>query len=219
MRAPAETQHAAPPRPATGVARRGLAAGLAALATLTAMTLAAAAIGGWYEPASIVRTDGQASPSLERELARLTPTSTFVIVDTYDNRLRLYRDGELEREMVCSTGSGVELRDPRTGFLWHFDTPRGERRVERKSRKPVWIKPDWAFLEVGQEPPARAADRIDRVSLGDYGIYLGDGYIIHGTLFQSLLGQRLTHGCIRLGDEDLAYLYRRVVRGTRVYLY
>ncbi len=34
-------------------------------------------------------------------------------------------------------------------------------------------------------------------------LYMRDGYIIHGTIFKTLLGKRVTHGCIRLGDEDL----------------
>jgi len=57
------------------------------------------------------------------------------------------------------------------------------------------------------------------VSLGDYGLYMGDGYIIHGTLFKSLLGRRVTHGCVRLGDEDLEFVYKNAPLGTRVYLY
>jgi len=91
--------------------------------------------------------------------------------------------------------------------------------VERKARDPVWVKPDWAFIEEGFAPPEKSRERVDDVSLGDYGLYLGDGYIIHGTLFQTLLGQRITHGCIRLGDADLEYVYHQVPVGARVYLY
>jgi len=91
--------------------------------------------------------------------------------------------------------------------------------VLRKTRQPVWVKPDWAFVEEGFEPPEGLGPRIDDRSLGDYGLYLGEGYIIHGTLFQTLLGRRLTHGCIRLGDEDLEYVYKNVPLGTRVFLY
>jgi L,D-transpeptidase YbiS len=57
------------------------------------------------------------------------------------------------------------------------------------------------------------------VSLGEFALSLGDGYLIHGTLFQSLLGQPVTHGCIRLADEDLEYVWRTVAVGDRVYLY
>ena len=102
---------------------------------------------------------------------------------------------------------------------WVFDSPVGERRVRRKVKDPVWSKPDWAFIEEGYLPPADPDDRIDTYSLGDYALYMGDGYIIHGTLFQTLLGQPATHGCIRLGDEDLRYVYQTLPVGARVYLY
>lgn len=188
------------------------------------------ALGGWYHPLplrTLAQVPAQASETktpadpaqIESQLAKLRPRGLYVVVDTYANRLRLYRKGQLEREMVCSTGSGIELRDPRTGQVWIFDTPRGEREVERKVQDPVWIKPDWAFVESGQEPPKKFKERIDSDSLGDYGLYLGDGYIIHGTIFQTLLGRRLTHGCIRLGDADLEYVYREVPLGARVFLY
>jgi L,D-transpeptidase YbiS len=155
-----------------------------------------------------------------QRLRSLLPRGTDIVVDSYRNHLRVYRNGELLRDALCSTGSGVVLRDPRDGRQWVFDTPTGERRVQRKVKNPIWAKPDWAFIEEGYEPPPPGSrERFDDFSLGDYGLYMGDGYIIHGTIFQTLLGQRVTHGCIRLGDEDLEYVYRQVPLGARVYLY
>ena len=52
-----------------------------------------------------------------------------------------------------------------------------------------------------------------------FGLYLGDGYIIHGTIFQTLLGRPVTHGCVRLGDEDLKYVYGAIPVGARVYIF
>lgn len=156
---------------------------------------------------------------LERRIAALAPRGVYLAVDTYANRLRVYRNRELLRDAICSTGSGTVLKDPESGREWVFDTPLGERRVQRKVKDPVWVKPDWAFIEEGYQPPKSARERVDDFSLGDYGLYLGDGYIIHGTVFQSLLGRRVTHGCIRLGDEDLEWVYWQVPLGARVYLY
>lgn len=155
----------------------------------------------------------------QTRLRRLQPNGKYIVVDTYLNRLRLMENNTVIREALCSTGTGIVLIDPRNKKKWVFDTPLGEKIIERKQKKPVWIKPDWAFIEEGEEPPKDPAERFDPYSLGDYGLYMGDGYIIHGTLFKSLLGRRATHGCIRLGDEDLAFLYENVPVGTRVYLY
>lgn len=156
---------------------------------------------------------------LERRLAALAPRGLYVVIDSYHNRLRIFRDGELVRDAVCSTGSGAVLRDPVSGREWIFDTPLGERRIERKVREPIWFKPDWAFVEEGYLPPQDLRIRADDLSLGSYGLYIGDGYLLHGTLFQTLLGRKITHGCIRLGDADLEYLYRAAPLGTRVYVY
>jgi len=158
----------------------------------------------------------------EKELDQVAPKSVWIVIDTYRNRLHVVEDGNVIRSAVCSTGTGRVLKDPRSDKrIWVFDTPMGERTISNKRKNPVWAKPDWAFIEEGYlPPPAGSPERFDDVSLGDFGLYMGsDGYIIHGTLFKSLLGRRVTHGCVRLGDEDLEFVYKRTPIGTHVYLY
>jgi L,D-transpeptidase YbiS len=175
--------------------------------------------GTWQAPANApdpVKTEQKAT----RTIKTSQPRGTWVVVDTYANHLRVYRDGKLLKDAIVSTGKGSVLRDPRNGRQWVFDTPTGERTVQRKVKDPIWAKPDWAFIEDGYTPPpAGSSDRFDDFSLGKYGLYMGDGYIIHGTIFQTLLGQRVTHGCIRVGDKDLEWIYKEVPLGAKVYLY
>jgi len=175
--------------------------------------------GTWQAPANApdpVKTEQKAA----RTIKTSQPRGTWVVVDTYANHLRVYRDGKLLKDAIVSTGKGSVLRDPRNGRQWVFDTPTGERTVQRKVKDPIWAKPDWAFIEDGYTPPpAGSSDRFDDFSLGKYGLYMGDGYIIHGTIFQTLLGQRVTHGCIRVGDKDLEWIYKEVPLGAKVYLY
>jgi L,D-transpeptidase YbiS len=154
-----------------------------------------------------------------QRLGELRPRGRYIVIDSHRNRLKVFEDGALLLDAVCSTGSGTVLVHPSGKKVWTFDTPLGERRVIRKVRNPVWSKPDWAFIEEGFQPPKDPSLRIDSNSLGDYALYLGDGYIIHGTLFQTLLGQGVTHGCVRLGDKDLEYVYSAIPVGARVYLY
>ena len=197
---------------------------LAAVLLLGGGALAVLALGGWYAAVpldSLVPAPSatETTPQARRALASLAPRGIYVVVDSHRNRLQVLRAGEVLREAACSTGSGTVLRDPQRGRIWVFDTPLGEHRVRQKKRNPVWIKPDWAFIEEGFTPPADPEHRVDTVSLGDYALYLGDGYLIHGTLFQTLLGRKITHGCIRLGDEDLEYVYNTVPVGARVFIY
>ncbi len=217
---------AATPRRRPFFLRRGVLLTVLLLIPLVLASLAGVALaGGWYGPTPLVAAPplgekaAKAEKSANKQLAGLGPRGTYVIVNTYANRLRVFKNEELVHEAVCSTGSGVVLKDPESGRVWEFDTPMGERHVQRKVKNPVWIKPDWAFIEEGMRPPKDGRERVDDISLGDYGLYLGDGYIIHGTVFQTLLGRRITHGCIRLGDKDLETVYQQVPVGARVYLY
>ena len=42
---------------------------------------------------------------------------------------------------------------------------------------------------------------------------------LHGTPFQKSIGTSATHGCIRMHDDDIEWLYNNVPVGTKVYLY
>ena len=209
----------------------GLALGACAIVGAGA-AMALARFGGAYaagEFATEAVRSGIEEPSadpvvraerLEQRLAAAVAAhEVYITVDSYRNRLRVWKGKDLLREAVCSTGSGVKLKDPRNGNEWIFDTPQDEMKILRKVRNPVWVKPDWAFCEEGFLPPNGMRDRVDDFSLGDYGLYMRDGYIIHGTIFKTLLGKRVTHGCIRLGDEDLKFAYDTVPAGARVFLY
>lgn len=68
-------------------------------------------------------------------------------------------------------------------------------------------------------PPFGSKNRQVGGELGAYALDLGDGYLLHGTPYLDSLGNAATHGCIRLGDEDIEWLYRHVGRGTPVYIY
>ena len=84
--------------------------------------------------------------------------------------------------------------------------------------EPVWTKPDWAFVETGEDMPRSFNDRVEEGVLGDYALDLGDGYLIHGTLFERALGLHVTHGCVRMGAKDLEEVFKRVKIGTKVFI-
>jgi L,D-transpeptidase YbiS len=156
---------------------------------------------------------------LAKKIEKQHPKGLFLVVDTGRNRLTV-RDGDrVVREVVVSCGSGGVLEDPKGGRSWVFDTPRGERQVKSKAKHPTWIKPDWAFIEEGETIPKKYDDRVEEGVLGDYALGIGNGYFLHGTLYTRLLGRNVTHGCVRIGDADLEYLYKNVPLGTKVYLF
>ncbi|MEO7714246.1 MAG: L,D-transpeptidase [Gemmatimonadaceae bacterium] len=68
-------------------------------------------------------------------------------------------------------------------------------------------------------PPAGTKHRSIQGELGHFRLALGDGYLLHGTPYTKSIGAAVTHGCVRLRDEDIEWLYDNVPVGTRVYLY
>lgn len=155
----------------------------------------------------------------QKQLLLLIPKTPYIIINTTDNEFRLFSGDNLIREGKCSTGKNTILQKSEEK-KWVFKTPRGAMRVRGKITNPVWVKPDWAFVEEGLPvPSARHPSRYEYGSLGDYAMSLGDGYLIHGTLYQRLLGMPVTHGCIRLSDEDLEVVYNTLIIGSKVYIY
>lgn len=157
---------------------------------------------------------------LERRMAGLLPKGLHIVIDTAANRLFLKDGDRIVREAVVSCGSGVVLEEPGgKRRSWVFDTPRGEFFVKSKITNPYWVKPDWAFIEEGEAIPKELEDRIEAGTLGDYALGFGQGYFIHGTLYTRLLGRNVTHGCVRVGDEDLKAVFKAVPIGAKIYIY
>lgn len=157
--------------------------------------------------------------NLEKQFEALTPRKPYLIVDSANNRIYLMSGKKLIHQGICSTGSYVLLKagDKRE---WVFKTPKGRFYVQMKEESPVWHKPDWAFIEEGLPvPPEGSKERYETGVLGDYALHLGDGYMIHGTLYKRLLGMPVTHGCIRLDDPDLEIVYKNLSIGSAVFMY
>jgi len=157
--------------------------------------------------------------ALRARLAALAPEGVYAVVDTAGNTLTLRQGGRVLRTAIVSAGSGSVLRDPTGQRHWVFETPSGIRSVQSKIKHPVWVKPDWAFIEEGESLPACYAERLDPGAMGEYAIGLGDGYFIHGTLYTRLLGRNVTHGCVRVGDQDLRAIFQALSLGSRVILF
>ncbi len=157
---------------------------------------------------------------LDKIYARFSNRQPYLIVNTSDNTFNLFNNGKLVREGLCSTGSFV-LLDAGGEQKWMFETPKGMMRIQGKTESPVWRKPDWAFIEEGLPVPKHhnSFERYEYGVLGDYALSIGNGYLIHGTLYQRLLGMPVTHGCVRLGDADLEKVFQTLKVGSKVYIF
>jgi lipoprotein-anchoring transpeptidase ErfK/SrfK len=149
------------------------------------------------------------------------PSHPYIVIDTQDNRLQLRAGDQILREAVCATGSGRKLEGDKKWHRWQFATPKGRFGILRKVEDPLWIRPTWDFIENGEDIPIFAEDRrrFQYGVLGEFALYFARDYMIHGTLFEVNLGKSITHGCVRLGAEDLRYLYDEVKIGWPVFIY
>ncbi|HUQ80666.1 MAG TPA: L,D-transpeptidase, partial [Gemmatimonadaceae bacterium] len=67
-------------------------------------------------------------------------------------------------------------------------------------------------------PPIKSINRRIEGELGAHMLDTGDGFLLHGTPHKASIGTAATHGCIRLRDEDIRWLYEMVPVGTKVYI-
>jgi lipoprotein-anchoring transpeptidase ErfK/SrfK len=125
-----------------------------------------------------------------------------VVVDTGNTFLYLVLNGR--QAMRYGIGVGRE------GFTWS-----GEQTVARKTEWPDWRPPADMLSRQPYLPRFMAGGPGN--PLGARAMYLGETeYRIHGTNKPDTIGKRVSSGCIRLTNEDIADLYERVKIGAKV---
>jgi lipoprotein-anchoring transpeptidase ErfK/SrfK len=98
----------------------------------------------------------------------------------------------------------------REGFTWS-----GVETIARKSEWPDWTPPTEMIARQPYLPRFMAGGPSN--PLGARAMYLGNTlYRIHGTNAPDTIGKRVSSGCIRLTNADVADLYSRVNVGTKV---
>lgn len=163
---------------------------------------------------------GKDISKLQAKLDKLTPTNAYIIVNTSDNHFYLYKGKQLIRDGMCSTGKNERLVSEERNYEHVFHTPFGVRKVLRKQTNPTWTKPDWSYIEDGLPiPSSRDPSRIETGTLGAYKLEIGDGFMLHGTIYKRFIGKSVTHGCIRFLDDDLEAVYKTLEIGSKVYIY
>src|SRR5690606_28201175 len=76
---------------------------------------------------------------------------------------------------------------------------------------------DWYFIEKDLPiPPQDAPERRQEGQLGVAAVYVSEEIAIHGTSRPELLGQRVSHGCIRLENRFAQRLFHNVQIGTPI---
>lgn len=127
-------------------------------------------------------------------------------------------------EIIVSFGDRrlYYIESKTTAISYAIAIPKDEARwsgvsyVSQKRENPTWTPTPDMRRENPTLPPYVAGGD-PRNPLGTRALYLGESmYRIHGTDAPWLIGQQVSHGCIRMYNEDAADLYRRAKVGAKV---
>ena len=151
----------------------------------------------------------------DTELNALERGRYAVLIDLDENLLH-FKEGDVVL-WSAPVGTGTGMRVITDDDDWEFSTPTGRFQVQYKEPDPVWIAPDWYFVENNRPiPPVNDPSRVFRNSLGVAAVYISPHLAIHGTDRPELIGQRVSHGCIRLENRYALRLFNNVQVGTEV---
>jgi lipoprotein-anchoring transpeptidase ErfK/SrfK len=119
-----------------------------------------------------------------------------VIVDLSDRQVYLFRLGRIEAAYPVAVGQAG------------WETPTGMYRVIQLDHDPIWRHPITKVIV----PPG------DNNPLGSRWIgFWTDGeyqFGIHGTNQPELIGQAVSHGCLRMHNADIETLFEQIYLGT-----
>lgn len=128
----------------------------------------------------------------------------WVEVSLGDRVLRLHQgDKTVLKEMTVAVGKTLT------------PTPTGNFEVMEMVEDPIWQNP-WKPSVVYKEGDSANPLGVRWIGFKKSG---EDDYGIHGTENKDSLGKAVTHGCIRLSNEDVSYLYEQLEEGTPVVIH
>ena len=131
-----------------------------------------------------------------------------IVINVAEMRLYYYPKGT-NTVIVLPIGIGQLGKD--TPMNWTT-------KVERKKAGPTWTptaKMHAEYIAAGEPLPAVVPAGPDN-PMGLYALYIGRLYAIHGTNANFGIGLRVSHGCVRLRNDDIKFLFENVPVGTRV---
>ncbi|MBD0269207.1 L,D-transpeptidase [Pseudanabaena sp. FACHB-2040] len=136
--------------------------------------------------------------ALEHIPTALTGRNQQIVIDLGQRRLELYR----EDEVILSYDVAIGQDD--------WQTPAGNFIVRDMRQNPAWLHP------ITQEPVGPGPDN----PLGSRWIGFwtdGEHHIgLHGTNEEDLIGEAVSHGCVRMRESDIQALYTQISLGTPV---
>lgn len=172
----------------------------AAFLTLVVRSQTNAASVTPQQPANSLSLQPVKSASASSKPKPMTPAQaqTRLVVDLSDRKVSIYRSQKLQASYPVAIGQAG------------WETPTGTFEITQMQTNPVWQHPITdQLITAGPDSP---------LGLRWIGFW-SDGYNqigFHGTNQEELIGQAVSHGCVRMRNEDIVALYQQVAEGTPV---
>jgi L,D-transpeptidase ErfK/SrfK len=135
-------------------------------------------------------------PPVETTAPQEQPTR--IVLSLSDRRVYLYDGDQVKASYPVAVGKPG------------WETPTGEFAVLDKALNPVWENP-WTGEVIQPGPDSPLGPAIIVFELSEEGMYA-----FHGTSNEELIGQAVSHGCVRMRNEDILAMYEQVNLRTPV---
>ena len=131
-------------------------------------------------------------------VSSLPQSDVQVVVKLSTRKVDVYRHGEIVKQYPVAIGKA------------EWETPTGSFSVAQMREHPTWQHPiTGEVVQAGQDNPL-GSRWIGFLSVN--GAQIG----FHGTNQENLIGEAVSHGCIRMLNEDIEDLYSYVEMGSAV---
>jgi hypothetical protein len=138
----------------------------------------------------------------------------YIAVDTAKKKLYLRLGNDIVREADVVVGERKTIKSP-DGKTWTFVPVKGAFTISDKDTDYQWRVPAWVYAMDSHVDKPTVVN-----GLGKYVIILQDNYIIHSPPPDSSpLHGTAKPGSIMIPEADLAAIWPRINKGTRVYIF
>lgn len=139
----------------------------------------------------------------------------YIAIDTKSHKMEFRLGKSVVRE------SNVQIGEPKTingkGKTWTLVPVKGAFTVVGKATDYAWQIPEWLYAMNGQDPPATRPTVED--GLGKYVVFLPDNYVIHSSPSANSPLKGPKPGSFMVPEADLAAIWPRITKNTRVYIF
>ncbi|MBV9497306.1 MAG: L,D-transpeptidase [Acidobacteria bacterium] len=140
----------------------------------------------------------------------------YLSIDTQHSKLQLRLGKDVVREADVQIGESKTI-SAKDGRKWTFVPLKGGFNIQSKEVGYAWRVPEWLYA-MNNEPIPSDRPTIEN-GLGKYVIFLPDNYVIHSppSAESPLKGPK--PGSFLVSEQDLAAIWPRITKDTRVYIF